>query len=84
MALPELERFTRADFETAETLDAATHAWGYAHLLLHGRSVLSSHFKKWVKALVKAPAGDAPPFDRKKYTKERADLKKHVERTWGK
>ena len=84
LSLPELERLTRADFETAETLDAATHAWAYAHLLLHGRSVLSSHFKKWVKALVKAPAGDAPPFERKKYAKERADLEKHVERTWGK
>ena len=82
-SLPEVEALTRADFDTAESLDAATMAWGYVHLLLHGRSSLSSHFKKWIKALVKAPAGDPPPFDRKKYTKDREDLKKHVERTWG-
>lgn len=82
-SLPEVEALTRAEFDTAETLDAATLAWGYVHLLLHGRSALSSHFKKWIKALVKAPAGDPPPFDRKKYVKDRDDLKRHVERAWG-
>jgi hypothetical protein len=81
--LTEVLNYTYGDVLQAETPANATMAWGYTHLLLFGRSSLSSTYRNWVKALEKRKRGEAPYFDPGKYDRAEEDLKKHVLRTWG-
>jgi len=79
--LAKIAAMSRGEILRAESPDNLAMAWGYTHLMLYGKTTLSSIYRKWTKALEKAK-DEAPPFDLGSYDKAEEDLKKHAERNW--
>ncbi|MHC4959017.1 MAG: hypothetical protein ACYTGN_11650 [Planctomycetota bacterium] len=81
LPLVEILQMSNADIDFATSPDRRMQAWAYLHMMLYGKTGLSSKYRKWAKVLAKARAS-APVFDLKTYDKDKEELKKHAFKYW--
>ncbi|MCZ6785537.1 MAG: hypothetical protein O7E54_00085 [Planctomycetota bacterium] len=80
-SLPEAMLWSASDFLAEEKPERRAVAWGYVHLMVYGRGMVPTFYKRWLKELLAAKR-KAPPLDMGKYNKERRDLDKHARKKW--
>ena len=81
MDLPRIFAMTEGDIYLAETPDFLAQSWAYTHLMLFGKTSLTTYYKRWIKLLAKA-RGIAPPLKLGSYTQAKEDLKKYALKHW--